>query len=72
MPANDFIEDKTGNIFSEKNQKYDNVVILSHGTESTQFDHDLVMDAQYVVMGKDKKPSQFKDAELLSSRSKKI
>ncbi|MBC1399934.1 DUF6792 domain-containing protein [Listeria fleischmannii] len=65
VPANDFIEDKTGNIFSGKNQKYDNVVILSRGTEPTKFDHDLVTDAQYVVMGKDKnkKPNQFKDAE---------
>lgn len=65
VPANDFIENKTGNIFSGKNQKYDNVVILSRGTEPTKFDHDLVTDAQYVVMGKDKnkKPNQFRDAE---------
>ncbi|WP_088816486.1 MULTISPECIES: DUF6792 domain-containing protein [Listeria] len=65
VPAEEYIEDKSGNIFSGKDQTYENIVILSRGTEPTKMDHDLVTDAQYVVLGKDKnkKPNQFRDAE---------
>lgn len=65
VPAEKYIDDKSGDILNGKQQHYNNVVIISRGTEPTKMDHDLVTDAQYVVLGKDKnkKPNQFRDAE---------
>ncbi|MBC1373672.1 hypothetical protein HB847_15065 [Listeria booriae] len=48
-----------------KKAKYENVVIMSRGTEPTKFDGDLSTDISYVVVGKNTKvkSNQFSDAE---------